>query len=174
METSAFRAPARSLPGVNSIPIRSLPMGGGEGMKKILLIEDDLVVRTVYRRFLQWHGFKVETAVDGEEGLAKLSAFQPDAVLLDVMMPKLDGITVLQVMRVQEAFQSLPVIVLTNAAIPAFIELACEAGADHVFDKSKDSPVAVVGMLKRLLDSTWEPQQTMTGRDRTRQPLSRR
>ena len=127
-------------------------------MKKILLIEDDPVVRTVYQRFLQSHGFTVEVAVDGEEGLAKLATARPDAVLLDVMMPKLNGIAVLQVMRVQETFRSVPVIVLTNAAIPVFIEQAREAGADHVFDKSKDSPVAVLGMLQRLLDAAQEPQ----------------
>ena len=128
-------------------------------MKKILFIEDDPVARTVYQRFLQSHGFAVEVATDGEQGLAKLTTVQPDAVVLDVMMPKLNGITVLQVMRVQEAFRSVPVIVLTNAAVPAFIEQARAAGADHVFDKSKDSPVAVVAVLQRLLDSAQEPEQ---------------
>ncbi len=128
-------------------------------MKRILLIEDDPVARTVYQRFLQSHGFAVEVAVDGEQGLAKLGAVQPDAVVVDVIMPKLNGIIVLQAMRVQDAFRSVPVIVLTNAAVPAFIEQAREAGADHVFDKSKDSPIAVVALLQRLLDPAQEPQQ---------------
>lgn len=66
-------------------------------------------------------------------------------------MPRLNGISVIQIMRVQDAFRSLPVVVLTNAAIPEFVEEARATGADRVFDKSADSPVAVVGMLRRLL-----------------------
>lgn len=128
------------------------------GMKTILMIEDDPVVRAMYERFLLAQGFAVEFAVNGEEGLAKLAGVRPDAVVVDVMLPKVNGIVVLQAMRVQEAFQTVPVVVLTNAAIPAFIEQARAAGADHVFDKSKDSPVAVVGLLQRMLMTGREPQ----------------
>ncbi len=122
------------------------------------MIEDDPVVRAMYERFLLAQGFAVEFAVNGEEGLAKLAGVRPDAVVVDVMLPKVNGIVVLQAMRVQEAFQTVPVVVLTNAAIPAFIEQARAAGADHVFDKSKDSPVAVVGLLQRMLMTGREPQ----------------
>jgi len=128
-------------------------------MKKILLIEDDLVMRTVYQRFLRSNGFEVEVAVDGEEGLAKLARVQPDAVVVDVMMPKLNGIAVVQAIRAQDALRSLPVMVVTNAAVPAFVEQARAAGADHVCDKSKDSPVAVVALLQKLLSVSREPSQ---------------
>jgi two-component system chemotaxis response regulator CheY len=127
-------------------------------MKKILLIEDDPVARSVYQRFLQSHGFSVEVALNGDEGLDKLASVQPDAVVVDVMMPKLNGITVIEVMRVQEAFRSVPVVVLTNAAIPAFIEQARAAGAEHIFDKSHDSPLAVAALLHQLLDRAPRPK----------------
>jgi CheY-like chemotaxis protein len=130
-------------------------------MKKILLIEDDLVMRTVYQRFLRSHGFEVEVAVDGEDGLAKLARVQPDAVVVDVMMPKLNGIAVVQAIRAQEALRTLPVMVVTNAAVPAFVEQARAAGADHVCDKSKDSPVAVVALLQKLLNVSPEPSQAV-------------
>lgn len=123
-------------------------------MKTILLIEDDQVVRTVYQRFLQSHGFAVELAVNGEEGLAKMARCTPDAVVLDVMMPKVDGISVIYAIRVQENLHKLPVLVLTNAAIPTFIEQALQAGANYVFDKGKDSPLAVVQMIQTLIQST--------------------
>lgn len=120
-------------------------------MKKILLIEDDAVVRTVYQRFLASQGFAVEMACDGEEGIAKLPEVQPDAVIADVMMPKMNGIAVTKWMRANPAFCHTPVVVLTNATIPIFVEQARAAGADHVFDKAKDSPLAVSGVLQRLL-----------------------
>ena len=128
-------------------------------MKTILFIEDDPVVRAVYQRFLQSHGFTVELAVDGEEGMAKLATVQPDAVIVDVMMPKRNGIALVQGIRAQGAFCRTPVVVLTNAAIPTFIEQAKAAGANHVFDKSKDWPIAVVGLLQKLLAASSEPQQ---------------
>ena len=130
-------------------------------MKKILLIEDDLVMRTVYQRFLSTNGFEVVVAVDGEDGLAKLAHLQPDAVVVDVMMPKLNGIAVLQAIRAQEAFRALPVMVVTYAAVPAFVEQARAAGANHVCDKSKDSPVAVVALLQKLLKVAPEPEQAV-------------
>ena len=130
-------------------------------MKRILLIEDDLVMRTVYQRFLRSNGFEVEVAVDGEDGLSKLARAQPDAVVVDVMMPKLNGIAVVQAIRAQEALRALPVMVVTNAAVPAFVEQARAAGANHVCDKSKDSPVAVVALLQKLLNVSQEPEQAV-------------
>jgi chemosensory pili system protein ChpA (sensor histidine kinase/response regulator) len=120
---------------------------------KILVIEDDQVVGIVYQRFLQSHGFEVEVATDGLKGLERVAEFLPDAVLLDLMMPKLGGIDVLKNLRADEAFRELPVVVMTNACVPAFVEQARQAGANYVFDKSKDSPVAILGALQTLLDA---------------------
>src|SRR5688572_7607172 len=61
------------------------------GMKKILIIEDDPVFGLVYEKFLTTHGFSVRVARDGAAGLEQLNTFRPDAVLLDLMMPKLNG-----------------------------------------------------------------------------------
>jgi CheY-like chemotaxis protein len=121
-------------------------------MKKILVIEDDPIVGTVYRRFLESHGFAVEVATDGAKGLEQLPAYQPDAVILDLMLPKVGGIAVLMTLRAQEAYRDLPIVVLTNASVPAFIEQAMQAGANHVFDKAKDTPTAILGGLQRLLE----------------------
>ncbi len=124
---------------------------GAPVMKKILVIEDDPVSGTVYQRFLQAHGFITEVAKDGLAGLERLTIFQPDAVLLDMMMPKLGGVDVLKRIRSQEATRDLPVIVLTNAAVPAFVDQAMQAGANHVFDKSKATPSGMLGLLQRML-----------------------
>lgn len=122
-------------------------------MKKILIIEDDPIVGTVYQRFLGSHGFAVEVATDGAKGLEQLPAYEPDAVILDLMLPKVGGISILMTLRAQEAYRDLPIIVLTNASVPAFIEQAVAAGANNVFDKAKDPPTAILGGLQRLLET---------------------
>jgi CheY-like chemotaxis protein len=120
-------------------------------MKKVLVIEDDPVVGMVYQRFLHTHGFTSETCRDGVSGLERIAAFQPDAVLLDMMMPKMGGVDVLKRIRAQDAFKTLPVIVFTNAAVPAFVDQATAAGANHVLDKAKASPTLILGLLQSLL-----------------------
>jgi CheY-like chemotaxis protein len=123
-------------------------------MKKILIIEDDPVFVIVYERFLAAHGFAVTVARDGAAGLELLAASPPDAVLLDLMMPKVNGLTVLRTIRANPAFAELPVLVMTAAAIPTFVEQARAAGANRVFDKANDKPLAVLGMLHDLLHTT--------------------
>lgn len=121
-------------------------------MKKILIVEDDPVAGTVYRRFLEGNGFVVTVATDGAQGLERLVELEPDAVVLDLMLPKIAGIDVLKAIRADERFRELPVIVMTNACVPAFIMQAVQAGANQVMDKSKDTPTEVLGMLQNLLE----------------------
>jgi CheY-like chemotaxis protein len=123
-------------------------------MKKVLVIDDDLIVAVIYRRFLTAHGFAVEVARDGAAGLDMLVASRPDAVILDLMMPKISGLNVLRTIRAQPAFANLPVLIMTAAAFPALVEEAREAGANWIFDKSNDKPLAVVGVLHDLLRTT--------------------
>lgn len=121
-------------------------------MKKILVIEDDPVMAHVCERLLTKHEFTVEVANDGAKGLERLNDYKPDLVLLDLMMPKTNGVEVLIRLRAQEAFRNLPVIVLTNACVPTLIEQAKNAGATHILDKSKFNPVAITELLRGLLD----------------------
>ena len=122
-------------------------------MKKILIIEDDPVAGAVYQRFLQNNGYATDLATDGAKGLERLAAFAPDGIVLDLMMPKLSGMDLLQIIRSRESTRELPVVVMTNAYIPAFVEQAMRAGASHVFDKSKDTPAAILGILQTLLEA---------------------
>lgn len=120
-------------------------------VKKILIVEDDVVVATGYQRFLQTHGFETEIAADGLLGLEKLAAFQPDAVVLDLIMPRLGGIDYLKRLRAHERFQDLPVVILTRACTPIFIEQVAQAGANHILDKTKAAPSEVLAVLQTLL-----------------------
>ena len=80
-------------------------------MKKILVVDDEEYIRELYRDELVEEGYRVEMAGDGQEALAKMAAFHPDLVTLDVKMPGLDGIEVLR--RIREKDASVPVLLVT-------------------------------------------------------------
>ena len=115
---------------------------------KFLIVDDFPTMRRIIKNLLKELGYKnFEEADDGAMGLERLTEFAPDAVLLDLMMPKLNGFAVLKAIRAQEAYHHLPVLVLTSASIPTLVEQALLAGANRVFDKANDKPLAVVGVF---------------------------
>ncbi len=100
--------------------------------RRILIIEDEDDIREVAQLTLEaLGGWQVSTAASGSEGLAKAEAEQPDAILLDSMMPDLDGIATLQKLRAHPATQNIPVILLTaqvhSAKLRQFAELGVAA-----------------------------------------------
>ena len=85
-----------------------------EPAKKILIVEDESVLQEMYKDKFKHEGFEVFTAENGEVGLEKATTNKPDIILLDLMMPVMDGKTMLRKLRLLPHFKSLPVIVLTN------------------------------------------------------------
>ena len=83
-------------------------------MKKILIIEDDQIVSNVYRNKLATEGYEAEIALDGETGLKTMRTFQPDAIVLDLMLPKMSGVDVIKQIRGEADFSKLPIIVFSN------------------------------------------------------------
>ena len=81
--------------------------------KSILLVDDDLTLREMYTERLKAEGFVVETAKDGEEALAKAKDLMPNIILLDIMMPKINGLDVLRKLKQAPETENIPVIVLT-------------------------------------------------------------
>ncbi len=128
-----------------------------ESVKRILMVEDDPIVAIVYERFLKAHGFETKVARDGSAGLQCLLDYRPDAVLLDLMMPKINGFGVLASIRSDPSLADVPVVVMTAAAIPSLVKMAKDGGAHRVFDKSNDKPLAVVNYLHDLLGTTSDP-----------------
>ena len=80
---------------------------------EILVIDDDVVLLELFRAFLAGKGYKVETAVDGAEGLQKLKKNPPDLVMLDVIMPRMDGYSFVRELKKDDKFRNIPVVVLT-------------------------------------------------------------
>lgn len=120
-------------------------------MMKILIIEDDPIIANIYRSRLDKEGFQVEIASDGQTGFYRIHEGHPDALLLDLMLPKMDGLQILRKIRAQKAFEKLPVIVFTNAYVPNMIHEATQAGANLVFNKAALTPRQIVEALNTSL-----------------------
>ena len=100
-----------------------------EGARRVLLAEDDRFLRRAAEARLRQHGLEVLTAVDGEEALRVARAERPDLVLLDVVMPRLQGFEVLKALKQDEATAHIPVIVLSNLGQERDVEQATALGA---------------------------------------------
>ena len=101
----------------------------------VAVIDDDAAVRVMVREVLEQAGFKVEEAEDGEQGLATIESALPDIVLLDVMMPKLDGFALCTQLRRHPKFRHLPVVMITGLEDVQSINRAFEIGATHFVTK---------------------------------------
>src|SRR4029078_10090830 len=91
-------------------------------MKKILIIEDDQIVANVYRNKFSLEGFDVDIAHDGVSGLESIRTFRPDAVVLDLMLPKMTGVDLMKQVRTDESFGKLPIIVFSNTYLPNMVQ----------------------------------------------------
>jgi CheY-like chemotaxis protein len=120
-------------------------------MRKILIIEDDHVIADIYRNRFSVEGFQVEHAVDGPEGLEKLRRFQPDAVILDLVLPKMNGVEVMKRIRSDPDFQKLPVIVFSNTYLTKMVQEAWKAGATKCLSKASSTPSQLVEVVRGTL-----------------------
>jgi len=120
-------------------------------MKKILIIEDDQIVANIYRNKLSVEGFKVEIALDGESGMTTMKDFRPDAVLLDLMLPKVTGVELMKQMRADSDFAQMPIIVFSNTYLTNMVQEAWKAGATKCLSKSSCTPKHVIEALRSTL-----------------------
>ena len=120
-------------------------------MKKILIIEDDQIVANIYRNKFSLEGYSVEIALDGETGLELSRTFRPDAVVLDLMLPKISGVEVLKRLRSQPEFQALPILVFSNTYLANMVQEAWKAGATKCLSKASCSPKQVIEAMKNML-----------------------
>src|SRR4030095_5719335 len=109
-------------------------------MKKIWITEADPIVAHIYRTRLEKEGYSVETCADGQTGFYRIHEFNPDGVLLDLMLPKMNGVEILKKIRAQAKFASVPIVVFTNAYVPNMIQESFSAGASQVFNKATLTP----------------------------------
>lgn len=119
-------------------------------MYKVLLIEDDYYIRDLYKTVFTKAGYTVDTAEDGEVGIEKNNKEKYDALLLDIMMPKVNGMEVLKTVR--GAGNAIPIFLVTNLGQESVIKEAFELGADGYFMKSQVSVDELVKEITAFLD----------------------
>jgi CheY-like chemotaxis protein len=128
-------------------------------MKKILIIEDNQLIANVYRNKLAVEGYQTEAATDGETGLKMMRTFKPDAIILDLMLPKMTGVDVIKEIRTETEFSKMPVIVFSNTYLTNLIQEAWKAGATKCISKANCSPKEVLDVVRNTIgDSGSMPQ----------------
>ncbi len=123
--------------------------------KKILLVEDDQFLREFYQELLAGEGYLVDAAADGEVGLAKIQGNEYDLVLLDIMLPKIDGLQILRQLKIAPAKSShLEIVILTNLGQDSIIKECFKLGAAGFLIKSALNPDQVLAEIKSYLQKT--------------------
>lgn len=119
--------------------------------KRILIVDDDLFISDLYSLELQKEGFIVVSASSGEVGLSKVQLEKPALILLDIAMPGLDGIQVLQKIRANHDFDRIKILLLTNIRDEETIRNGLSKGADGYLLKTSLTPEQVVEEVKKAL-----------------------
>jgi DNA-binding response OmpR family regulator len=119
--------------------------------KRILIIEDEEVVAAVYRSKFARMGFAAQVAKDGQQGLDKVANWKPDVVLLDLMLPQMDGLSVLRAIRARKDGDKLPVVVYSNSFSKSTEAEARKLGVFHLLSKSYVRPNELVNLITGLL-----------------------
>jgi len=119
---------------------------------KILLVEDDTMLVRMYSKKLEMDGFKVSLAFNGEEGLEALKKEKPDIILLDIMMPKMNGVEMLKAVKADPALKDIPVVMLTNLGDrKEDIQKCKDLGAADYWVKANISLKEIIEGIKKIL-----------------------
>ena len=129
---------------------------GGEDKERvnILLVEDDPLMLNMYQKAFSYEGFEIEIAKDGEEGLEKAKSQRPNLILLDIMMPRLDGLELLKKFKADSNLTNIPVVMLTNLSGVKYEKESLSLGAKEFLVKSEHDPKEVVEIVKKVLSVT--------------------
>jgi CheY-like chemotaxis protein len=134
-----------------AVPPASSAAPGADTAVNLLLVEDDVNVAKLYRMLLESRGYTVRHAADGIEGLDFARQERPDLILLDVMMPRMNGISFLQALREDANLGHVPAVVLSNFREPRLVERAMALGALEYMVKAQTRPETLVGAIPHWL-----------------------
>ncbi len=126
-------------------------------MEKILIVEDDKFLRDLLERKLKKEEFTIETAIDGEEAIDKINSWLPDLILLDLIIPKIDGFEVLRQSKSKPATKDIPVVILSNLGQQGEIEKGLNLGAVDYLVKAHLTPDEIVVKIKKILGGESTP-----------------
>ena len=120
---------------------------------KILLVEDEQAIAKMVKRRLEASDYEVITAIDGQEGLEKARSENPNLIILDLMLPKIDGYKVCGLLKADARYNKIPVIIFTARARESDKKLGEELGADGYITKPFEAQVLLDKINKLLGDS---------------------
>jgi len=119
----------------------------------VLLVEDDRALAQMYRMQLELEGYLVLTAADGAAGLSIAERFQPDCIVLDIGLPGMNGLALIDAMRASAALSEVPILILTNSDNADTERRSLELGARHFLLKSKTTPHELAGWVRHSNNS---------------------
>jgi DNA-binding response OmpR family regulator len=117
----------------------------------VLLVEDDVFLSGIYKKKFEMEGYKIATADNGEQALVEVKKKKPDIVLLDILLPKLDGFAVLEKLQADAGTKEIPVILLTNLGQKDDVEKGLKAGAVDYLIKAHFKPSEIVEKVRKTL-----------------------
>lgn len=121
---------------------------------KVLIVEDEIAILNPYKDYLTMKGFDVQSATDGEQGIEMCSTFMPHIVLLDIMLPKVDGLEVLKQIKADAKLKDVKIILLTALGRDSVIKKGFDLGADAYLIKDQENQETVEqAILKTLKES---------------------
>lgn len=121
-------------------------------MNTVLLVEDDATLLAMYERAFKLFKVPLVSASNGEEGLQKAKSFKPSLILLDIMMPVIDGIEVLRRLKADEETKAIPVIMMTNLTDSKQLKIALDLGAISYLVKSETEPDKIIEIVKSVIN----------------------
>jgi CheY-like chemotaxis protein len=121
-------------------------------MTKILIVEDDPVMVRMYRQAFEHEGMEVMVANDGLEGLAAAKSFKPDMIVLDIMMPTMSGMQVLDALKAEPETERIPVLVFTNLSGRQDLDEVLAKGAIAAVEKAEKTPKQIVELVKQEIN----------------------
>ncbi len=117
----------------------------------VVLVEDDTFLASIYKTKFEQDGFKVTVSDNGDDGLEVIRKKQPDLVLLDILLPKRDGFSVLAELKLDKHTVNIPVILLTNLGQKEDVEKGLKEGAAGYIIKAHSRPSETVAEVKKIL-----------------------
>ncbi len=120
-------------------------------MTKVLLVEDDVALREIYSARFAAENFEVSSAGDGEEALSKAIAEKPDIIILDIMMPKISGFDILDILRATPETKNTKIIIMSALSQASDIEKGARLGADAYLVKSQATLSDVIDKTNEIL-----------------------